>query len=175
MENNDYVVNHNVAFASIGWRIDGTGDFDGDGDADILWRHRDGMVVTWEMEDGEFVMYHSIARVASTWQIDGTGDFDVDGDADILWRHRDGDVVTWEMENGAYVVNHNIGPRRDRLAHPGNLRTSTATAMPTSCGATTTARWRPGTWRTALRCRPRISASCRTPGRSREPASSTWS
>ena len=35
--------------------IAGTGDFDGDGDSDILWRHRDGLVVTWEMENGEYV------------------------------------------------------------------------------------------------------------------------
>ena len=34
MEDGAYVRNHNIAFASTGWRIEGLGDFDGDGDSD---------------------------------------------------------------------------------------------------------------------------------------------
>jgi subtilisin-like proprotein convertase family protein len=90
------------------WQIAGTGDFDGDGDSDILWRHRDGPVVTWEMEDGQHDANHSIAYAPNGWEIVGAGDFDADGDSDILWRHREGAVVTWEMEDGQYVSNHNI-------------------------------------------------------------------
>jgi hypothetical protein len=91
-----------------GWRPHGTGDFDGDGDADILWRHQDGAVATWEMEDGRYVATHDVAFASNNWDILATGDLDGDGDADILWRHRDGQVVSWEMEDGRYVANHDI-------------------------------------------------------------------
>ena len=42
MEDGEYVLNHNIAFASTSWQIAGTGDFDGDADSDILWRHNEG-------------------------------------------------------------------------------------------------------------------------------------
>jgi hypothetical protein len=83
-------------------------DFDGDRDSDIVWRHTDGSVLTWEMENGAFATSHNLPFGSINWRIDGTGDFDADGDSDILWRHTDGLVVQWEMENGAYVTNHNI-------------------------------------------------------------------
>jgi hypothetical protein len=90
------------------WTIFGSDDFDGDGDNDILWRHVDGQVVTWEMEGGLLVTNHSIASAGGNWRINGTGDFDGDGDADILWRHTDGPVVTWEMQDGDLVASHGI-------------------------------------------------------------------
>jgi RTX calcium-binding nonapeptide repeat (4 copies)/FG-GAP-like repeat len=90
------------------WQTRGTGDFDGDGDGDVLWRHDQGQVVTWEMEGGNYLVNHNLGVVGTTWQIAGTGDFDGDGDADILWRHNDGMVVTWEMEDGQFVTNHNL-------------------------------------------------------------------
>ena len=90
------------------FQIRGTGDFDGDGDVDIVWQHEQGLVVTWEMENGDLLATHSLAQVSNSFHIAETGDFDNDGDADILWRHDQGAVVIWEMENGALVTNHNL-------------------------------------------------------------------
>jgi len=90
------------------WEIDGVGDFDADGDSDILCRHEDGQVVTWELQDGQFVTNHSIEFAATTWSIAATGDVDADGDDDIVWRHQDGQVVTWELEDGEFVQTHSI-------------------------------------------------------------------
>jgi hypothetical protein len=77
MENGDHVQNRNLAAASTSWRIDGAGDVDHDGDADILFRHSGGGVVTWEMQDGGFVRSHSFGVVSDTWQIARIGEFDV--------------------------------------------------------------------------------------------------
>ena len=97
-----------VAQVPDNWRIAASADFDGDGDTDILWRHRDGMVLTWEMQDGEHYANHLVAYAPDRWDIVDAADFDGDGDADILWRHQEGAVVVWEMENGEYVSNHNV-------------------------------------------------------------------
>jgi len=99
--------NNVLSVFAITTLIRSIGDFDGDGDADLLWHHDNGSVVTWTIEDGAYVSDHILASVPSGWDIRGTGDFDSDGDADIVWHHEDGMVVTWEMENGTLVTNHN--------------------------------------------------------------------
>ena len=96
-----------LGLAPAGFQIQGIGDFDGDGDSDILWRDDDAGVLTWELENGEFAGEHSQPAAPHTWQVAGTGDFDGDGDDDIVWRHEEGAVTIWEMEDNAYVVNHN--------------------------------------------------------------------
>jgi VCBS repeat protein len=104
------VVTANTELGTVpsSFQIDGTGDFDGDGDADILWRHDDGLTVIWELENGNFVANHNLDVVTATFAIAATGDFDGDGDADVLWRGDEGQVVTWEIENNALVTNHNL-------------------------------------------------------------------
>jgi hypothetical protein len=77
METGALVTNHNLASVANTWQIAGAEDFDSDGDADILWRHRDGDVVTWQMENGAFVTNHNYGVVSNAWQIVGTGEFDL--------------------------------------------------------------------------------------------------
>ena len=90
------------------WQVAGVGDFDGDGDSGILWRHNEGLTVIWEMENGQYSVNHNLSSVSSSWQVAGTGDFDNDGDGDIVWRNDDGTNVIWEIEDGEYVVNHDL-------------------------------------------------------------------
>jgi hypothetical protein len=78
------------------------GDFDGDGRADILWRHGvSGDLFTWLM-DG------TTARATATfnpsglsdpaWKVAGIADFDRDGHQDLLWHHQArGDLYVWFM------------------------------------------------------------------------------
>jgi serralysin len=57
-----------ATFVSPGsdWHIAGTGDFDGDGRADILWRNDNGTVAVWEMNDGAQVAGAQVVSPLST-------------------------------------------------------------------------------------------------------------
>jgi ketosteroid isomerase-like protein len=77
--------------------------------ADILWRHTEGQVVTWEMENNAYVRNHNIATGGGSWEVAGIVDQNDNGTDDILWRHPGGQVVTWEMRNGEYLRTHNFG------------------------------------------------------------------
>jgi hypothetical protein len=60
-----------------GWRINGTGDFDADGKADILWRHdTTGQVSFWLMNGMSIVSSGTCGAVPTVWQMNGLADFD---------------------------------------------------------------------------------------------------
>ncbi len=75
------------------WKIEGTGDFNADGETDILWRYYgtgpyQGLNDIWFMNDTTFVSEAVFSQILDTnWQIGGTGDFNNDGQLDILWRY----------------------------------------------------------------------------------------
>ena len=91
------------------WHVAGTGDFNGDGRDDVLWRHDNGAVSTW-FDQANFVFVDNLSTRAyqfdTAWQIAGTGDFNGDGRDDVLWRHNDGTVTDWlGQANGTFVSN----------------------------------------------------------------------
>jgi glucose/arabinose dehydrogenase len=76
--------------ADQGWQVAGTGDFDGDGKDDILWRNAaTGENYLYPMDGLSIKATEgSLRSVADlTWQVAGVGDFDGDGKADVLWRN----------------------------------------------------------------------------------------
>ncbi len=91
------------------WSIVGTGDFNGDGMADILWRNTTtGDLAIWEM-NGTTILNANTAGVGNVplnWTVVGVGDFNGDGKADILWRNNNGNVAIWLM-NGTTLTNAN--------------------------------------------------------------------
>jgi hypothetical protein len=97
----------NIGALAAGSSLSGIGDFDRDGDSDILIRNADMTAEIWELDGSNHVATHSLPVVSDWWGILGVGDFDRDGDSDILLRHREGLAVLWEIEDNAYVVNHN--------------------------------------------------------------------
>ena len=95
--------------ASSNWHIIGTGDFNGDGTTDMLWRADDGTVSDWlGQADGTFFNNYAnfTINASSNWHIIETGDFNGDGKDDILWRADDGTVTDWlGQSNGGFASN----------------------------------------------------------------------
>jgi hypothetical protein len=88
-------------------KVVGTGDFDGDGRSDILWRNlRNGKNSMWLM-DGTTILPGSgpLPTVPNKkTDVVGIGDFDGNGRSDILWRNRaTGKNSMWLMD-GATIV-----------------------------------------------------------------------
>ena len=110
-----------IGVASGGWSLAGTGDLDGDGTADMVWRHADGSNYAWFM-DGPTVHSHGyLPGAASSWSVLAVNDFTGDGRADILWRNADGAIAVWEM----------FGPAIGRALSMGTLSPATWTLAAT--------------------------------------------
>jgi hypothetical protein len=112
--------------ADSNWKIGGTGDFDGDGKTDILWRNygndaNKGRNVVWYMDGtsqkGNEVQLQRLVDL--DWKIEGVGDFNGDGKPDILWRYygasSTGINMVWYMD-GVTRSSGNLWLRR--LADP---------------------------------------------------------
>jgi len=100
------------------WHIVGTGDFDADGKADILWRHSgDGAFQIWFMDGARITHRANVVDEQGkpmlgddrSWSIVGTGDFTGDGKTDILWRHSgDGAFQIWFMDGAKITRRANV-------------------------------------------------------------------
>ena len=109
--NGGFVGNDANAFATVptSWTIVGTGDFNGDGRDDILWRNSNGQLSDWlGTANGGFTPNdaNALTTVATIWSVVGTGDFNGDGRDDILWRNSNGQLSDWlGQANGGFVGN----------------------------------------------------------------------
>ena len=101
------------------WHVKGTGDFNGDGHADVLWQNDNGSVATWLMDAAGTTPIAAPligTNPGPAWHVKGTGDFNGDGHADILWQNDNGSVATWLMDAAgttpiaAPLIGTNPGP-----------------------------------------------------------------
>jgi alpha-tubulin suppressor-like RCC1 family protein len=85
-----------------GYDIVGTGDYNGDGKSDILWRHlTNGELWVWLMNGTTTLSSTFVTTVDPGYAVVASGDVNGDGKADIVWRHKTkGEVWVWLM-NGA--------------------------------------------------------------------------
>ena len=114
--NGSLAVNAGVVPSKIdlNWQVAGSGDFNGDGRDDILWRHGSGEMVKWlGQSDGKFATAAVPTKVDSSWTAAGTADFNGDGLEDILWRHTSGELAEWIAKADGRFVNNGIATKVD--------------------------------------------------------------
>lgn len=89
----------NPAYPVLTNFISYSGDFNGSGKQDILWRNtQTGEVRIWYMDGASIVANDYVATVSLDWKILATADFNGDGFSDILWENTvDGTIVVWLM------------------------------------------------------------------------------
>ncbi|WP_410962502.1 FG-GAP repeat domain-containing protein, partial [Salmonella sp. SAL4358] len=85
---------------SLSWVLSGAGDFDGDGQSDLLWRHATtGDVSVWLM-DGTSLRRWATWPAQTTWELRGMGDFNNDNISDLLWVQPSTQSVSLWLMNG---------------------------------------------------------------------------
>jgi hypothetical protein len=103
------------------WKVIGAGDFNGDGNDDILFQNSDGTVTEWEMNGTSIVSAVAVGNPGTSWKAIGTGDFNGDGNSDILFQKNDGTPMIWEM-NGTSIISSAV------LTNPGAEWTAIGTS-----------------------------------------------
>lgn len=85
--------------------IDLAGDFNGDGEADLVWRNiQTGEVNISLVKNGAASGDGFRMQFADPWIPEAAADLDGDRDLDLLWRNqRTGEVALWKM-NGAFMA-----------------------------------------------------------------------
>jgi hypothetical protein len=81
-------------------------DLNGDGAADLLWRHPIGAFTSWHAQGSGFAAnVHGSSDVGPGWRLIGTLDFNGDGLSDLFWRNAAGAFTVWSSTGDGFTPN----------------------------------------------------------------------
>lgn len=104
-----YTDNFTTDLSDTVWQQVGTGDFNKDGQLDILWRHAtSGANAVWLMSGNSYISSAYLQPLSDTnWTVVATGYFDgpTDLNIDILWRNSvTGDNALWFLDSTTLIA-----------------------------------------------------------------------
>jgi hypothetical protein len=114
VSNGSVLTQATVPLAKMGaeWTAYGVGDFNSDGNADLLWINTSGQTAIWEMNGANLVGFgFNPGKMGGEWHVAGIGDFNGDGKSDILWTNTSGQAAVWTM-NGTTLAGCSISNGR---------------------------------------------------------------
>jgi hypothetical protein len=102
---------YDIGATSTAYSVVGTGDFNADGNPDILFRNNStGDTGFYTKTIANPWTWHDIGASATTYSVVGVGDFNGDGTSDILYRNNtSGDTGFYAIVNGVNTGWHDIG------------------------------------------------------------------
>jgi hypothetical protein len=111
------------------YRIAGSGDFNGDGQEDLVFQHTDGTLAVWIMNgitETDATMLNPSNPGDRNWRVLATGDIDRDGKTDLVFQHADGTLAVWFMDgiklkSGTVFNPSNPGDKRWKVVGVGDF------------------------------------------------------
>ena len=111
----NFVTSNGVVVApDASFSVAGLSDFNGDGNADVLWRSTSGVLADWTMDgsvitsSAELTFNGAVVRPDASFSVAGVADFNGDGKSDILWRCTSGALIDWTMNGPAITSSANV-------------------------------------------------------------------
>lgn len=84
-----------------------TGDFDGNGYADILWKSSSGNLYMW-LGNGSSFTSEYVGTYPAGWMLAGTGDVNSEGKTDLFWYNPNSGQFTYWLMNGATLMSYRL-------------------------------------------------------------------
>lgn len=99
------------------WLVVGTGDFNGDGQTDLVWQHqRSRLTTVWLMNGSRFIgagLLNPNTVADKNWALRFVADMNADGQPDLVWQHEtEGYVAVWLMHKLTFLEARLFTPGR---------------------------------------------------------------
>jgi hypothetical protein len=121
----------------VRWGAPLSGDYNGDGTTDLLWRDQAaGTNIIWNLSGGQFASQTVLPNATSNWFLYGTSDFNADGTSDLLWHN----LATtanqiWQINNSQLIATSNLpATTNDWVARVGTYDSDATSEIFWHCG-----------------------------------------